>query len=115
MRDLTEEMEVEAAGKQCRWCHLVMSNPLASLVTNPSLSVSLLMVLEHFSQAERFDLAYSATIFVDDIGESFEHKQRKWIGNRRGFENGTHTRGLMVLKKNGIERERDGVSLGFVG
>lgn len=75
-----EEMALESVnGKQLKWCHLVISKPRGSLLTNPSLSELEAMLFEHFLHEDLPDFAYSATILTeaDDIATKTVHRRNR--------------------------------------
>lgn len=73
-----ELIEFESKGKQFMWCQLVKSKPRESLLTSPNLTAFLSIVLKHFLHEERFDLAYSTTVF-EEVGIATPEKQQKEI------------------------------------
>lgn len=53
----------DLVGWQFRWCHFTMSNPLGSLVDNPSLREPAAIFLLQTLQDDRLDFAYSTNNF----------------------------------------------------
>lgn len=54
--------------KQPKWCHLVISNPLESLLTKPNLRALADIAFEHVLHDDLLDFAYSAMILAFEVG-----------------------------------------------